>query len=114
MGVSNGDDDGGGVNGDGSGGNSSSRLGAGTEKSVPQNWSSMAAVLRNFSWMDAGLFRVFASVRIYRQKGDVRGWTGGPHHLVVWPGGGPCHPMVRPPPGPNPSLLWTPSSCRGK
>jgi hypothetical protein len=34
-----------------------------------------------------------------RRKGDVRGWTRGPHHLVARPGGGPCHPMVRLPPG---------------
>ena len=36
MGVSNGDEDGGGVDGDGSGGNSPSRQGAGTETSVPR------------------------------------------------------------------------------
>ena len=36
MGVSNGDEDGGGVDGDGSGGNSPSRQGAGTEISVPR------------------------------------------------------------------------------
>jgi hypothetical protein len=48
MGVSNGDEDGGGVDGDGSRGNSLSRQGAGTEISVPQNLSSMAAVLWNF------------------------------------------------------------------
>jgi hypothetical protein len=83
----------------------------------------MAAAQRNFSWMDAGLFRVFTLERIYRRKGDVRRWTRGPHHLVarpgggsrhpmVRPGGGPRHPMVRPPPGPPLSLLWTPSSCQ--
>jgi hypothetical protein len=53
IGDSNGDGDGGGVDGDGSGGNTLSRKGAGTETSVPQNWSSMAAALRNFLWMDA-------------------------------------------------------------
>ena len=37
MGVSNGDRDGGGVDGDGSGGNSPSRQGARTETSVPRN-----------------------------------------------------------------------------
>ena len=36
MGVSNGDEDGGGVDGDGSGGNSPSRQGAETETSVPR------------------------------------------------------------------------------
>jgi hypothetical protein len=111
MGVSNGDEDGSGVDGYGSGGNSPTRQGARTETSVPWNWSSMAAALRNFSWMDTGRFRVFASERIYRRKGDVRGWTRGPHHLVVRPGD-PRHPMVRPPPGPSSSLLWTPSPCQ--
>jgi hypothetical protein len=58
MGDSNIDGDGGevdgdggggdGVDGNGSGGNSLSRQGAGTENSVPQNWSSMAAALQNF------------------------------------------------------------------
>jgi hypothetical protein len=33
----------------------------------------MAAALQNFSWMDAGLFRVFASEAFYRRKSDVRG-----------------------------------------
>jgi hypothetical protein len=54
--------------------------------------------------------RVFPTKGIYRQKGDVRRWTRGPHHLVARPGGGPRHPMMRPPPGPPPSLLWIPSS----
>ena len=60
MGVSNGDEDGGGVDGDGSGGNSPSRQGAGTETSVPRNLSSTAAELQNFSWIDDRVFRVFA------------------------------------------------------
>jgi hypothetical protein len=69
--------------------------------------------LQYVSWKSVRLFRVFPSKGIYRRKGDVRGWTGGPggpHHLVARPGGGPCHPMVRPPPGPALSPLWTPSS----
>jgi hypothetical protein len=37
--------------------------------------------------MDADSFRVFVSEGMYRRKGDVRGWTRGPHHLVVRPGG---------------------------
>jgi hypothetical protein len=53
MGDNNDDGDGGGVGGDGSGGSSPSWQGAGTETSVPQNWFSMAAVLQNFSWMEA-------------------------------------------------------------
>jgi hypothetical protein len=43
------DEDGGGVDGDGSRGTSPSWQGAGTETSIPQNWSSTAAALRNFS-----------------------------------------------------------------
>jgi hypothetical protein len=54
--------------------------------------------------------RVFPSKGIYRWKGDVKGWTRGPHHLVAQQGGGPRHPMVRSTPGPTPSLLWTPYS----
>jgi hypothetical protein len=53
MGVSNGDEDGGGVDGDGSGSNSPSRQGAEKEISVPLNLSSMAASLWNFLWMEA-------------------------------------------------------------
>ena len=59
MGVSNGDEDGGGVDGDGSGGNSPSWQGAGTETSVPRNLFATAAELRNFSWMEARVFRFF-------------------------------------------------------
>jgi hypothetical protein len=29
------------------------------------------------------LLRVFPSKGIYRRKGDVRGWTRDPHHLVA-------------------------------
>jgi hypothetical protein len=64
------------------------------------------------SWKIVRPLRVFPSKGIYRRKGDVRGWTRGPHHLVAWPGGCPRHPMVRLPSGPPPSLLWTLSSCQ--
>jgi hypothetical protein len=53
MGDSNSDGDGGGVDGDGSEGNSLSQQGAETETSVPQNWPLMAVALQNFLWMDA-------------------------------------------------------------
>jgi hypothetical protein len=88
--------------------------GAGTETSVPRNWSSMVAALWNFLWMDVDSFRVFTSEGIYRRKGDVREHLGGPRHLVARPGSDLRHPMVWPAPGPPPSLLWTPSSCREK
>jgi hypothetical protein len=42
--------------------------------------------LQYVSWKSDRAFRVFAMKGIYRQKGDVRGWTRGPHHLVAWPG----------------------------
>ena len=80
MGVSSGDEDGGGVDGDGSGGTSPSRQRAGTETSVPRNLSSMAAALRNPFWNMTGYFRVFASGAIYRRKDDgqsLRRWA--PH-----------------------------------
>jgi hypothetical protein len=41
------------TDGDGSGGTSPSRQGAGTETSVPRNLSSMAAELRNYSGKNA-------------------------------------------------------------
>jgi hypothetical protein len=63
MGDSNADGDGGevdgdsgggnGVDGDGSGGTSPSWQGARTETSIPQNYSSTAAVLRNFTGRNA-------------------------------------------------------------
>jgi hypothetical protein len=81
--------------------------------SVPsQSQDDDDGVLQYVLWESVHLFRVFPSKGIYRRKGNVRGWTRGPHHLVVWPGGGPCHPMVRLSSSPPPSLLWTPSSCQ--
>jgi hypothetical protein len=46
---------------DGSGSKSPSQLGAGTETSIPQNLSSMAAALRNCSGKNADRFRVWTS-----------------------------------------------------
>jgi hypothetical protein len=109
MGDSNVDRDGGGVNGDGSGGNFPSQQSAGTETSVPRTSSTMAVVLRNFIWENADLFRVFASEAFYRRMGDVRRHPGAPHHRVARPGVHPRHQVVWPPPGPPSSLIWTPS-----
>jgi hypothetical protein len=50
IGDSNNDEDGGGVNGDGSGGNSPSWQDAGIETSVPRISSVMVAALQNFFW----------------------------------------------------------------
>jgi hypothetical protein len=68
--------------------------------------------LRNFSWIEASFFRVFASEAIYRSKGDVGGHPRGPHHSQAWPEVGSRHGMVWPPPGSSPSPLWTPSLCQ--
>jgi hypothetical protein len=68
--------------------------------------------LKYVLWKSVLALRVFSTKGIYRRKGNVKGWTRGPHHLVARPGGGPRHPMVRLPPGCPPSLLWTPSSCQ--
>jgi hypothetical protein len=65
MGDSNVDGDGGEVDGDGSGGNSPSRQGAGTETSVPQNWSLTAAALRNFIWENRNFRLRFVQFREY-------------------------------------------------
>jgi hypothetical protein len=82
MGDSNGDEDGGGVDGDGSGGNSPSRQGARTETSVPRTSSATAAALQNFIWENTNSFRVFPSEAFYRRMGDVRGHQGA--HTRWW------------------------------
>jgi hypothetical protein len=60
------------TDGDGPGGTSPSRQGAGTETSVPRNLSSTAAELRNCSRKKAHLFRVFRPEASSRQRGVVR------------------------------------------
>jgi hypothetical protein len=71
-----------------------------------------AAGLQYVFWKRVRALRVFSSRRIYRQKGDVRGWTRRSHPLVARPRGGAHHHMVWPASGPPPALLWTPSSCQ--
>jgi hypothetical protein len=91
------DGDGGGgdgVDGDGSGGTYPSRQGAGTETSVPRNWSSMGAALQNFTGKNAKRFRVFAMEALYRQRCDVRGQPWPTHHRVARPRGHLCHQVV--------------------
>jgi hypothetical protein len=66
------------TDGDGSGGTSPSRQGAGTETSVPRNSSAVAA-LRNCSGNFADSFRVFRQEALYRRRGVVRGLPGRPH-----------------------------------
>jgi hypothetical protein len=45
-----------------------------------------AGDLQYVFWKRVWAFRVFSSRRIYRRKGNVRGWTRGPHHCLVRPG----------------------------
>ena len=111
MGVSSGDEDGGGVDGDDSGGNSPSRRRAGTETSVPRNLSSMAAALRNSSWNMTCFFRVYASGGINRRRGNVGGAPRGPNHQAARWGPLPRRPVVWPPRGSPSSLLRTPCTC---
>jgi hypothetical protein len=60
------------TDGDGSGGTSPSRQGAGTETSVPQNSSVAAAELQNSFSKITDYFRVFHPEAFYRQRGIVR------------------------------------------
>jgi hypothetical protein len=64
------------VDGDGSGGTSPSRQGAGTETSVPRNSSATAGELRNCFWKIAESPRVFRPEASYRRRGDVRVCNG--------------------------------------
>jgi hypothetical protein len=67
------------TDGDGSWGTSPSWQGTGTETSVPQNSSAVAAELRNSSGNFADSSRVFRREASYRQRGTVRGGC-----LVWW------------------------------
>jgi hypothetical protein len=102
------------TNGDGSGDTSPSQQGARTETSVPQNWSSMAAVLRNCCGNFAYCSRVFASEASYRRSSDVRSRTRWSHHRWARPGAGPRPLVVRLAPGPPPTLFWSSSFVREK
>jgi hypothetical protein len=93
------------TDGDGSGGTSKSRQGAGTETSVPRNSSAAVAELRNSSGYFVDSFRVFRPEALYRRRGNVRGQPGAPHTRVAWPGPGPRQPYVRAAYGPSPSSL---------
>jgi hypothetical protein len=64
------------TDGDGSGGTSLSRQGAGIENSVPQNSSVAAVELRNCSGNFADPPRVFRPEVLYRRRGVVRGCQG--------------------------------------
>jgi hypothetical protein len=64
------------TNGDGFGGTSPSRQGAGTETSIPRNLSSMAVALRNCSGNFADSPRVFRPEALYRRRDVVRALPG--------------------------------------
>jgi hypothetical protein len=85
------------TDGDGSGGTSPSRQGAGTKTSVPRNLSTAAVELWNCSGNFADSLRVFHPEASYRQRGVVRGQPGAPHTRVVRPGPRPRHLCVRAP-----------------
>jgi hypothetical protein len=77
------------IDGDGSGGTSPSRQGAGTETSVPRNSSAAAAELRNCSGNFTDSFRVFRPEASYRRRGIIRGQPGTPMcEGGLWPPSG--------------------------
>jgi len=102
------------IDGDGSGGTSPSRQGAGTETSVPRNSSAAVAELRNSFWKIADSLRVFRPEASYRRRGDVRGGPRPPHTRVAQPGPGPRQPCVRVAYGPSPSSLRMSGCSREK
>jgi hypothetical protein len=93
------------TDGDGSGGTSLSRQGAGTEPSVPRNSSAAVAKLQNCSGKNADCFRVFRREATYRRRDVVRRRPGWSHHRGVRPGAGPRPLMVRLAPSPLPALV---------
>ena len=101
---------GGGVDGDGSGGQSPLRQGAGAGTSDPRNLSATAAAARVFLSNMAYRLRVVASGGIYRRKGGVGGVLWAPHHLVARQGVGPRHHGVWEAHGPPSLLLRAPST----
>ena len=97
MGVSNGDEDGGGVDGDGSGG--TSRPGRVPKQRLlsPELGFLVAAELRNSSGEIVDSHRVFEAGGLYRRRGDVGGHPWAPHHVTARQKVGPRRHVVRPP-----------------
>jgi hypothetical protein len=102
------------TDGDGFGGTSLSRQGAGTETSVPQKLSSTVAMPRKCSRKNADSFRVFEMEALNRRRGGVRGLPGGPHHPWARLGGWARPLMVSLPSGPPPALFRSASFVREK
>jgi hypothetical protein len=88
------------TDGDGSGGTSLSRQGAGTETSVSRNLSVAAAELRNSFWKIVESPRVFRPEALYRRRGGAWRGTRCPHMAPAWPGPWPRRACVRGPGGP--------------
>jgi hypothetical protein len=88
------------TDGDGFGGTSPSRQGAGTETSVPRNLSSAAVELWNSFWKIADSPRVFYPEASYMRRGVVRRQPGWSHNGWARPGVGPRPPIVWAAPGP--------------
>jgi hypothetical protein len=62
------------------------RQGAGRASRPSRSWDDDGGGLQHVSWKSVRPLRVLSSKGIYRWKGDVRGWTRGPHHMMARPG----------------------------
>ena len=105
-----GDEDGGGVDGDGSGGTSPLWQGAGTETSVPRILIRRWWRLRNYSWNISRPSRVFPNRRRNRRRGGVEDALVGPDATQAWPRVWPRLGGVWPPSSPPP--LRSPSGSQ--
>ena len=83
-GEGDGDEDGSGVDEDGSGGNSPSRQGARTELLSP-NLDFGAAAARNFSGSLVNIFRVYSAGAIYGRNGSSRRFPRPSRHTSARP-----------------------------
>ena len=92
MGDSSGDEDGGGVDGDGFRGKFPVPAACRNRDFCPPNLTSRWRRLRNFSRIVAYSSRVFATESLSRRKGSLGGVLVGPHNR-----GGAPHPLVVPP-----------------
>jgi hypothetical protein len=88
------------TDGDGSGGTSPCRQGAGTKTSAPRNSLVAAAELQNSSGNFADSPRVFRPEASYRRRGVVRRRPGRSHNGWARPGTGSHPPIVWAAPGP--------------
>jgi hypothetical protein len=66
-----------------SGDDSPLQQGAGRASGPSRSRDDDGGGLQYVLWKSVHPLRVFPLKGIYRRKGDVRGWTKGPHHLVA-------------------------------